>query len=144
MVHIWILMAHGKNFFVWFKLCVHMLDIASNSVIKTSCANSVPTIQYSTLNLTILYYTVLYILHILYCTTLHHQVTPWGLRCVLSWVRDHYGGLDLYITEVKITALHLVALRCTKLHCTALHCTPLHFTALHCTVQASLHVKRLD
>ena len=28
------------------------------------------------------------------------QVTPWGLRSLLTWVKEHYGGLDLYITEV--------------------------------------------
>ena len=27
-------------------------------------------------------------------------MTPWGLRSLLAWVRDTYGGIDLYITEV--------------------------------------------
>jgi len=27
------------------------------------------------------------------------MVTPWGLRSMLNWVKDHYGGLDLFITE---------------------------------------------
>ena len=27
------------------------------------------------------------------------KVTPWGLRSVLKWVKDHYGDIPVYITE---------------------------------------------
>ena len=33
------------------------------------------------------------------------KVTPWGLRSMLNWVKDHYGGLDLFITEVSFLIL---------------------------------------
>ena len=27
------------------------------------------------------------------------KVTPWGLRSVMNWVKDHYGNIPVYITE---------------------------------------------
>ena len=26
-------------------------------------------------------------------------VTPWGLRSLMSWIKSHYPGVDVYITE---------------------------------------------
>ena len=26
-------------------------------------------------------------------------VTPWGLRSIMSWIKSHYPGVDVYITE---------------------------------------------
>ena len=28
-----------------------------------------------------------------------NAVTPWGLRSTMKWIKDHYPGVDVFITE---------------------------------------------
>ena len=39
------------------------------------------------------------------------RVTPWGLRSTLAWIKSHYPGVDVYITENgvsdKVNLLHV-------------------------------------
>ena len=28
-----------------------------------------------------------------------NAVTPWGLRSTMNWIKGHYPGVDVYITE---------------------------------------------
>ena len=27
------------------------------------------------------------------------KITPWGLRSTMQWIKSHYPGVDVYITE---------------------------------------------
>ena len=58
-----------------------------------------------------------------------NAVTPWGLRSTMNWIKDHYPGVDVFITEngttdkVGLKESNLIYLVCLLSWQTLMTCT---------------------